>query len=481
MPNSQQLLESLRHSEEQFRSMIEKSADGVIVLCPGGDILYANPTATTMFRRTSEELVGANFGEPLMHGETTEVNLLGVDGEQRIAELRCVEISWKRKPAFLCTLRDVTDIRNAEVAARKTVRNRDEFLAMLSHELRNPLSAISNAAQLVEQTASDNPQVVLATQTLHRQVHHMSRLLDDLIEVSRVTQGKINLRFATISAQMALEEAVRTVSPAAKEHCHNLTVSLCETPLYIDADPTRFQQVLVNLLNNAIKYTPAGGELSVALQPAGDNLEIVIEDNGLGIHPDDIDNIFDLFVQTERSIDRSQGGLGVGLTLVRQLLELHGGQIRAESLGEGTGTRMFVTLPLTIEQPAEAEEPTSMEETKGRVLVVEDMPDNREMLRALLEFDGFQVDIACDGLEAIEVFKKNPPRIAIVDIGLPKISGYEVARRLRNDPGYQDILLVALTGYGQDSDREEALNAGFDAHLVKPLDMNKFKSLLHAH
>ena len=364
----------------------------------------------------------------------------------------------------------------ARAEAESANRTKDEFLAMLGHELRNPLGAISSAAHVLSRTAGGNSASSRASEIIGRQVQHLARIVDDLLDVSRVVAGKVVLRVQPVDlGEIARRVATLHGGPVGARH----VISVHTTPTWISADPTRLEQVLTNLLANAVKYTAAGGEITVGVRRDGDRAVLTVRDTGVGIRPELLPRVFDLFVQGDRSLERSAGGLGIGLTLVRQLVELHGGTVEAASAGPGRGSTFTVRLPILAAPPEsrDAARPAAPGPAR-RVLVVEDNDDAREMLRNLLHLFGHEVHEACDGTSAIEQARRLRPDAALIDIGLPGIDGYEVARRIRADvPGAR---LVALTGYGQPEDRERALAAGFDVHLVKPVDPEQLERLLSA-
>jgi two-component system, chemotaxis family, CheB/CheR fusion protein len=375
--------------------------------------------------------------------------------------------------------RDVTDRRRAEDKIREGIRRRDQFLAMLSHELRNPLGAIVNAMTLLEWNDERSASSGKALSVIDRQTRHMARLLDDLLEVSRVTQNKIELRKAVVDLRVIAEDAIRATQADFERHNLKLTTEIEDTPLYVDADSARLQQIHLNLLNNAAKYTPAGGNVKISVCREEGQAVVRVCDDGVGILPEMLEGIFDLFVQSDKTLDRAEGGMGVGLTLVRSLVEMHGGAVEAHSDGPDCGSEFIVRLPLAV-RPAEeapAEAPRKAWPSGGTVVIVEDNPDSRETLQHLLELSGYRVIAAASGREGLMAIKSERPEIAIIDIGLPGMNGYEVARELRAD-GAAKSYLVALTGYGQPSDRREALAAGFDEHLVKPLQPEQLARML---
>ena len=364
----------------------------------------------------------------------------------------------------------------ARAEAEAANRTKDEFLAMLGHELRNPLGAIGSAAHVLARTAGANNATTRASEIIGRQVQHLARIVDDLLDVSRVVAGKVVLRLQAVDlGDIARRIVALHGGPAGGRH----VITAHTTRVWVSADPTRLEQVLSNLLANAVKYTPAGGEITVSVRREGDWAVLSVRDTGVGIRPELLPRVFDLFVQADRSLERTGGGLGIGLTLVRQLVELHGGGVDAASPGPGRGSTFTVRLP-TIAPPVEtgAVAGPAVAAVGQRVLVVEDNDDAREMMRSLLHLLGHEVHEACDGASGVEQARRLRPDAALIDIGLPGIDGYEVARRIRAD--VPDARLVAVTGYGQPEDRERALAAGFDEHLVKPLDPEQLHRLLSA-
>ncbi|MBA3462273.1 MAG: PAS domain-containing protein [Deltaproteobacteria bacterium] len=377
-------------------------------------------------------------------------------------------------------LRDVTEQRLAEDKIKEAVRQRDEFLAMLSHELRNPLAAVVTATQLLKDENRQDSQSHLI-EVVDRQAHQMARLLDDLLEASRVTQNKIEIRRLPIDLRVVIEEAAGAASSLMMTNGLRFTVENDPRPLTIDGDATRLQQVCLNLLTNSARYTPKGGHVRLEATREGTDAVIRVHDDGAGIPPDMLEAVFELFVQSSRTIERAQGGIGVGLTLSRALITMHDGTIQAASAGEGKGSVFTVRIPLSTKLVDEAEvvnRPKAAIPPGARIALVEDNDDSREMLCALLNRAGFACKTAADGLEAIKLIDDFAPSAAVVDVGLPGIDGFEVARRVRANPAHQHVTLIALTGYSQQSDRATALAAGFDAHLVKPVRLEQLLAIM---
>ena len=375
---------------------------------------------------------------------------------------------------------------------RRKDQRKDEFLAMLAHELRNPLAAIRNAIALGNDP-TDAAEIEWAMEVINRQMRQLSRLIDDLLDVSRITQGKVQLRKEPLDAAAILNSAVETVRPLMEERQHELTVAMRPGTLQLDADPTRLEQIVVNLLANAAKYTEKGGEISLRARKEGDHIVVRVRDNGVGIPPEKLPLMFELFAQGDRTLARSEGGLGIGLTLVRSLSEMHGGSTEAFSEGVGKGSEFVVRLPASSDAPtapagmAGAPVPAAGRETAKfaeaqaaslppaaaparRVLVVDDNVDSARGTSLILKRHGYEVRMAYDGPAAVAAAQEYGPEFVLLDIGLPGMDGYEVARHLRQDANLAGLMLIAVSGYGQESDRRRSMEAGFDQHLVKPVD-----------
>ena len=319
-----------------------------------------------------------------------------------------------------------------------------------------------------------------AHQVIARQVRHMSMLLDDLLDVARITQGKIEFRREVLDLNDLICEAAQAMQPAMEARRQQLRVIQALDPVMVLGDPTRLLQIVENLLTNASKYTPDEGDIVLELKKDVDDCELCVRDNGRGIQPDLLDEIFDMFFQSDNTLDRGDGGMGVGLTLVRTMVELHDGIVTAYSDGLGHGSQFVIRLPLTSELPAKSTaQPAVTAGAAIRVLLIEDNPDTRKMLQAILELDGFQVEVAADGRQGLDAILAQRPDVALIDIGLPELDGYEVARRARQQLGESEVHLVALTGYGQAKDREAVFQAGFDEHLVKPINPQELARLLN--
>lgn len=395
---------------------------------------------------------------------------------------------------------EVVERARIEQALKEADRQKDEFLAMLAHELRNPLAPIGNAVHLMKMKALADPQLKQSRDIIERQLGQLTRLVDDLLDVSRITRGKINLARERLELGELVGRAVETVAPTIEARGHELTVEMPERSLAIYGDPMRLTQVLGNVLGNAAKYTEAGGRIELSARRRNRDVEIAVRDSGIGIAPEVLPRIFDLFTQLDHRMGRPQSGLGIGLALVRRLVEMHGGTVSASSAGAGRGSEFVIRLPISLErvdrdaepdaaaaagQPTPAtHRPTSEslaapESTpRRRILVADDNRDALESLATLLSLSGHEVFRAADGADAMLAAEHHRPEIALLDIGMPRANGYEVARHVRSQAWGRGMVLVALTGWGQESDRRRSQEAGFNAHLTKPVDPKVLDDLL---
>ena len=380
---------------------------------------------------------------------------------------------------------DVTERRQAEEALKEVNRRKDEFLAMLAHELRNPLAPIRNAAQILHLHATDRPELQWARSVIDRQTRHLVRLVDDLLDVSRMVRGQIVLQKSTIDLNEIVRHAVETSRPLIRARKHRLSVKMPSQTVRIEGDLTRLAQVLANLLNNAAKYTDEGGQIWLEGEVIGQSVELRVRDTGPGIAPSLLPRVFDLFTQAERTLDRAQGGLGIGLTLVKRLVEMHGGTVEARSPGLGKGAEFIVRLPISDsgadQARSRAEQETGTTSAQGlKVLVVDDNVDAAESMAMLLSMEGYNTQTVHSAQAALDAASRFKPDVVLLDIGLPEMDGYEVARRLRKENVISRMRLVAITGYGQPADRERTEAAGFDRHLVKPVEPDDLHELLRS-
>jgi signal transduction histidine kinase len=418
---------------------------------------------------TNEQLAKANTA--LQAEKTRELLALNTSLHQANREL---------ERANLALQGEVAERARAEQALKEADRHKDEFLAMLAHELRNPLAPIRNAVHLMKLKSLDDSQLRLSRDIIERQLIQLSRLVDDLLDVSRITRGKINLARRRVELAELVARAVETVAPTIESRSHVLEVVMPKQPFMIYGDPMRLTQALGNVLANAAKYTDNGGRITLRARRRRRDVEITIRDNGIGIVPEVLPCIFDLFTQLDRRTGRHQGGLGIGLALVRQLVEMHGGTVSASSEGPGQGSEFLIRLPLSIERASRGEAQSPAAPTppaaaparppQRRILVADDNADARESLATLLSLNGHEVFKAEDGTDALERAERYRPDVALLDIGMPHANGYEVARHIRGQPWGRGMVLIALTGWGQESDRRRSHEAGFDSHLTKPVD-----------
>jgi signal transduction histidine kinase len=429
---------------------------------------------------TNQQLAQANTA--LQAEKTRELLALNISLQQANLELERTNLALQG---------EIAERTRVEQALKEADRHKDEFLAMLAHELRNPLAPIRNAVHLMHMRPLEDPQLQLSRDIIGRQLVQLSRLVDDLLDVSRITRGKINLARQRLELSELVTRAVETVAPTIEARGHTLELDLPQRPLVIYGDPMRLTQALGNVLGNAAKYTDTGGHISLRARRRHRDVEITVRDTGVGIVPEVLPCIFDLFTQLDRQTGRHQGGLGIGLALVRQLVQMHGGTVTAASEGPGKGSEFLIRLPLSIERvpgdaqgaepsapPADDKPPQPAKAPQRRILVADDNSDARESLATLLSLSGHEVYRAEDGSDALRAAERCRPDVALLDIGMPFANGYEVARQIRDQPWGRHMVLVALTGWGQESDRLRSREAGFDSHLTKPVDPQVLDDLL---
>ncbi len=490
---------ALRDSEERYRALVESHSEMMCRFRPDGTILFAN-TAYARSRGTTPEAVqNANFwnfvpedDRPAVRAmldsltperpesrvenrfETTEGErwvlwtnrALRFTPDGRLAEAQSAGI-------------DITDRKRMEQALKESDRRKDEFLATLAHELRNPLAPISNSLQILERLGDDPEQRRRAHAAIDRQLKHLVRLVDDLLDISRITRDKLELRKARIELAPVLEEALESCSPEREQR--ELVCTIPQEPIVLEVDRIRLAQVLNNLLNNACKYTPPGGRIEVAVEHRDGEVAITIKDTGIGIPADKLESVFEMFAQLNGSDERTTGGLGIGLTLVKRLVELHGGRIDARSEGPGRGSEFVVRLPTASVAPLKdkATRPRKAGAVAPRrILVVDDNRDSADSLGLLLELQGHETRVAYDGLAAVEEAERFAPEVMLLDLGLPKLNGIEVCRQIRETARGRAMTIVALTGWGQEKDRRRSKDAGFDEHVVKPVEAQVLSRLL---
>jgi PAS domain S-box-containing protein len=487
----------LAETNRTLAALIEASPTGILLLELDGTVRLWNLGAERTFGWSATDVVGRSAGAidalacldgplaRLRSGQPThgvETSCVRRDGAAIDVALWVVPVERPdREPLSLVVIIDVTGRRRAEEAAREASRRKDEFLAMLGHELRNPLAPILTALELMK--TEDGGAAVEARRVIERQARHLVRLVDDLLDLSRITRGKVELTLEDVEIAEVLKVAIEMTSPLLEQQAHELIVDAPRRGLAVRADPVRLAQVLQNLLSNSAKYTAPRGRIVVRATREDERVVVSVEDDGAGIAPELLPVLFEPFVQGARTIDRAQGGLGIGLTLVQSLVTLHGGEVHAHSEGVGKGTRMTVRLPaarpsLTPVLPSDPSALAAPDLRPGRrILVVDDNPDAAEMLALLLRRRGHQAEVAHDGPSALELYERFRPDAALLDIGLPVMDGYELARRLRARAG-DSLLLVAVTGYGQDTDRQRSHDVGFAHHLVKPVSTKQLLDIL---
>ena len=389
--------------------------------------------------------------------------------------------------AFATVSQDITerkrltdDLQRLAADLSAADQRKNEFLATLAHELRNPLAPMRHMLEVVKRSGDDGEVVKRAHETLERQLNQMVRLVDDLLDLNRVTHDRLDLRRAEVELSSVIQQAVEVARPLCDAAEQELIVELPDEPIYLNADRARLAQVFGNLLNNSCKYTRPNGTITLTARRLSDDVLVTVKDNGAGIPSDKLDSIFDMFMQIDRTSERSQGGLGIGLTLVKRLVEMHGGSIEARSEGEGRGSEFVVRLPVMNKAgvAAPVAEDGAGSSTQRRVLIVDDNHDSADSLAMLLELTGNKTFLAHDGVEALEAVEQHRPEVMLLDIGLPKLDGHEVCRRVREQPWGRDIVIIALTGWGQDDDRRKSEEAGFNGHLVKPVDYDRLLELL---
>ncbi len=497
------------HLRRLYETALSNTIDFNYTFDLDGRFTYVNESLLALWGKETHEAVGKNFFDldylPTLADRLQRQIRQVIDTRQPLRDetaytsrLGTREYEYIFVPVFEAggaveavagSTRDITDRKALEVKLRDQAeqlrqadRRKDEFLAMLAHELRNPLAPIRNAAQVIRLLGTTEPNVQRSTELIERQVQHMTRLVDDLLDVSRITSGKIKLQKEPVELAAVVARAVETVRPLIEARRHQLAVALPPEAVRLEADPTRLAQVVANLLTNAAKYTDEAGGIWLTAEREGETVVVCVRDSGVGIPGEMLPKVFDLFTQVDGSLARSEGGLGIGLTLVKSLTELHGGTVAAKSEGPGRGSEFVVRLPVlqTPHAPnvGKAQRTAAGHSPPRRILVVDDNVDAAESLALLLRVGQHDVRTAHDGLTALQVAETFRPEVVLLDIGLPRMDGFEVARRLHEQPGMANALLVALTGYGQEEDRRRSHEAGFDRHLVKPADPAALQAIL---
>jgi PAS domain S-box-containing protein len=504
----------LRRSEAEARRLLELNrttmanlGEGMYTVDGQGLVTYVNPEAERLFGWTAAELIGRRMhdvthykhqdGSPFPIEECSGFRVLqegqvlkGFEDTFIRKDGSFFPVSYSSSPlrdaegkivGLVVVFEDITQRKEYEQALLDADRRKDEFLAMLAHELRNPLAPIRNSLNILRMNNRNDPTIEQVGEMMERQVNHMVRLVDDLLEVSRITRGKIELRKELVELAAVVRSSVETSRPLIDERRHQLALSLPAEMLTLEGDPVRLAQVFSNLLNNAAKYTDVGGQIWLTARCDGNNVVISVRDTGTGIPLEMLPRIFDMFMQIDSHTDRAQGGLGIGLTLVKSLVEMHGGKVSAYSAGVGQGSEFVVSLPLAVGRrsaPRRGQSTPVSVLAPRRILVVDDNRDAGRSLGMLLKLLGADAQVVCSGPEALEAIAAQRPAVVLLDIGMPGMDGYEVARRIREQPELNDLTLIALTGWGQEEDRRRTQAAGFNHHLIKPADVRALETLL---
>jgi PAS domain S-box-containing protein len=492
---------TLEGADHPYRALIESMQQGALSLGDDGTILYCNRRFAEMVATPQEKVIGAAMVDfihtpqrPLFEdlrrrgrgsGSQGEIRLESLDGSLTPAYLALAPLPLGDGSSLSLVVSDLTEQKKHQDLLEVN-RRKDEFLAMLAHELRNPLAPIRNALYLMKRGEVDATSTGEVWSMMERQVEHLARLIDDLMDVSRISTGKVELRWEEVELTSVIARAIDVVRPLIEQRGHQLSVDLPDLPIRLRADPTRLEQVIDNLLTNAAKYSDPGGRISLSASLEGDSAVLRLRDSGIGIAPEQLPHIFGLFVQAERRLDRSQGGLGIGLSLVRSLVGMHGGQVTASSEGLGKGSEFVIRLPAL--PAAELSAPRALGNgtpapksalPQHRILVVDDSVDSARSMSLLLKrMWGQVVEVAHDGEEALEKTKTFRPDLILLDIGLPGMSGYDLAKRLRDQPESEGLTLVAMTGWGNEDDLRRSRESGFAHHLVKPVDIDALRDLI---
>lgn len=485
---------TLRNADYPYRTLVEQMQDGAAILTPSGDILYCNQSFANLVSTPLQDVIGGSMrryfeGDARWLLDTLlaagcgkrRSRLIAADGRQIDVLLSLTSTATEEVDRRSLIVTDLTELSDAQIGlerAQQQSHAKDEFMAMLAHELRNPLSAISAALEVLEagggskEGAPERARTIIA-----RQTRNLSRLVDDLLEVARVITGKVTLAGAPLELADAVHRCIVQLEQRTEDR--RIEFEIDGGPHWIHGDPVRIEQIVTNVLSNAIKYSRTGDVIRVQVAVADSDTVVSVSDDGLGIAPDLLPQIFEPFVQGERTLDRSQGGLGVGLTLVRRLVEMHNGSVSAFSDGPGHGSRFTIRLPSIPPPRAETLSPAAQPKpVPRRVLLIEDNRDARETFRMMLELAGHQVLEAEEGRRGLELLKTELPDIAVIDVGLPGLDGYQIATSFRKEPTSSQVMLVALTGYGTPEARERSRAAGFDHHLIKPIDPVVLRDLM---
>lgn len=485
--------EALRASEERYRILVESQSEMLCRFRPDGEILFVNGAYARALGTTADALAGGNFWSYIPEAERAAVKSMletltpdepevRIENRFQTAEGERWTLWTNRGLAFDANGRlleaqssgiDITRRKQMEQALKESDRRKDEFLATLAHELRNPLAPIANALEILKQATDDPPLQQQAREAIERQLSHLVRLVDDLLDVSRITRDKLELRKSRVDLVATVHHALETCGPLATGAELRIETRLPDGPVWLEADPVRLAQIFNNLLNNACKYTGKGGTIWLTAEERGDEVTVSIRDSGIGMPADKLESVFVMFEQVPGASPQATGGLGIGLTLVKRLVELHGGTICAYSEGEGQGSEFVVRLPVLATAQDEVEAGPSGATSPlpaRRILVVDDNRDSADSLAMLLGLHGHETRAVHDGVTAVETAESFRPHMLFLDVGLPVMDGIEACRRIREQRWGKEMVIVALTGWGQEDDRRKSKEAGFDEHLVKPVD-----------
>jgi PAS domain S-box-containing protein len=488
-------------SAKWMRAVIDHLADGLVTIDDAGRIRSFNPAAEELFGYSAKEVLnrninllmpdsyasgGSSYFTNYRQGRKSRASGIGRelagrrrDGTMFPVRLAVSVLDSSDERYFIAIVRDISESKQVEEALQEAHRRKDEFLALLGHELRNPLAPLSAGLELMETTAFEPAVVTQVHAMMNRQLAHLVRLVDDLLDVSRISRGIVALKRQPLDLRAVIENAAELTAPFVAARRHQMVVNVEDRPLSIDGDFERLTQAIGNVLNNAVKYTEPGGTVSLHVAANEGDAVITVTDNGFGIPADQLPHIFRMFTQVpEHKTRTGGGGLGIGLALSRQLIALHGGTIEARSEGLGLGSTFTIRLPLTASSHTRPVPAPHVTEAIRRILVVDDNIDGAESLSMVLKLKGHQVDTAYDGSNALAAVERLKPEVVLLDIGLPEMSGYDVAKRIRGMPFGDEVQLIALTGWGQEEDKERSRAAGFDAHLTKPVELERLAKLL---
>lgn len=478
-------------TEQQLQQLITDNADGIIVVNKRGKVEFVNPAALELFAKSEAELIGEPLGFPVVDGDYVEVDLPQTSGQDLVAQMRVSHIRWQGKNAYILSLRDITQIKQAEAERAKLLeesqaanRAKDQFLAILSHELRTPLNPIVGWSQLLQTGTLSEAQMKKGADIIQRNAMLQSQLIEDILDISRIIRGKIELQGAPVKLSNIISNAIDTIKLSAQAKSIQINTDFSNHKDLVWGDSTRLQQVIWNLLTNAIKFTPNGGRVEINLTSVNNTVQVQIKDTGKGIEPEFLPHIFDYFRQAENVNTRAQGGLGLGLAIVRHLVELHGGTIGVDSPGVGQGATFTFALPVLNARNKSGSTNSPLPTTKNlegmKALVVDDDDSSRDLLIFVLENEGVTTKSAASAIEALRVIEQFQPDILVSDIAMPGMDGYELMQRVKELPTMQKEQpnAIALSAYASDTDRERSLASGFDCHINKPLDISNFLQIL---